>query len=55
MRKFEFFNTIYVKLPFAMTGPKTTAGKGVFPDGKGRRRHPAAHRGTAAAAGHVNA
>ncbi len=41
-----------VKLPFAMTGPKQPRAR--VPDGKGRRRHPAAHRGAATAAGHVN-
>lgn len=35
-----------------MTGPKQPRAR--VPDGKGRRRHSAAHRGAATAAGHVN-
>jgi hypothetical protein len=36
-------------------GPENNRGQGRVPDGKGRRRHPAAHRGTAPAAGYVTA
>ena len=35
-------------------GPANNCGQGRVPDGKGRRRHPAAHHGTAAAVGQVN-
>ena len=35
-------------------GPENNRGQGRVPDGKGRRRHPSAPRGTAVAACHVN-